>query len=437
MTFSLKNIKFKKEGSTLRTETSIFSSKSGRNVYRYPIDLGEGKDKGHYILFNINKQLKSLLNNPITGESNNDQNPFSQFDVKTKIGRQSQPKTFLNNLNELSRGVRDRFSNATSLNEVQNESGTLEESLLIGLFRGVISSATPENVREKLENATVALRQGFGLRTIQKTTDSIAIYMPDTLAFSQRQNFSPIQLGGGGLATVGTLFDVGKSMMEDYKKDMSIKDLLTNAIGNLSPFLAAKIAQQFGGSGLAVFASASGTVINPQIELIYSSPELRTFRFEFMLYPRSQKEALEVSKIIDTFRFHQLPEIMTEKNNPGAFLLVPPSEFDISFYYNGKENSNISKISTCVLTSLDIDYAPNGFSAYEVISDRTVSEVDLNRGEESRLNTDVNYYRTDVSKGGTGMPTAIRLSLDFMETEFLTKESFLVYEQSSLNEYRK
>jgi hypothetical protein len=82
--------------------------------------------------------------------------------------------------------------------------------------------------------------------------------------------------------------------------------------------------------------------------------------------------------------------------------MYPPSEFDISFYYNGQENPNIPRISTCVLTNMDVDYAPQGFQAYEV------------PGE--------NF----ASLGRTGMPVAIRLSLQFRETEYIVKGSPLL-----------
>jgi hypothetical protein len=53
-----------------------------------------------------------------------------------------------------------------------------------------------------------------------------------------------------------------------------------------------------------------------------------------------------------------------------------------------------------VLTTIDVNYAPNGFSAYEV------------PGENS------------PALGRTGMPVAIQLTLQFQETTFLTKEDY-------------
>ena len=52
------------------------------------------------------------------------------------------------------------------------------------------------------------------------------------------------------------------------------------------------------------------------------------------------------------------------------------------------------------LQNISINYAPNGWSAYEMPGENT------------------------PSLGRTGMPTAIQMTLDFKETQFLTKESF-------------
>ena len=69
--------------------------------------------------------------------------------------------------------------------------------------------------------------------------------------------------------------------------------------------------------------------------------------------------------------------------------------------YNGQENPNIPKIiGSCVLESIDLDYAPNGFAAYESV------------GENS------------PSKGGTGTPVATRMTLRFKETTIVTKQDF-------------
>jgi hypothetical protein len=242
------------------------------------------------------------------------------------------------------------------------------------------------------------LTSGNGLRTIERTTDTIALYMPDTLSFTNNQQYSTAEFGNSPLALLSAAA-AGYSSLKEYQGD-KIKE----TVRNLTPFIASRALQSFAGNaGTAVFAAATGTVINPQLELIYTSPSFREFRFDFMLYPRSSKEALEIHKILNRLRFHQAPEILQEgaAGGLGAFFLVPPSEFDIKFYYNGRINPNIPPISTCVLTSIDTDYAPNGWSAYEVPG---------------------NAGRPVLGK--TGMPVGIKLSLVFQETEILTKQTY-------------
>jgi hypothetical protein len=57
-------------------------------------------------------------------------------------------------------------------------------------------------------------------------------------------------------------------------------------------------------------------------------------------------------------------------------------------------------MTTSVLTNIDVNYAPNGWSAFEV------------PGENQ------------PALGRTGMPVAIQVTLQFQETTYLTKQDF-------------
>ena len=105
--------------------------------------------------------------------------------------------------------------------------------------------------------------------------------------------------------------------------------------------------------------------------------------FDFYFTPVNQQEALNVESIIKAFRFHAAPEVV---GTTGRFHIAP-STFDIEFFHKSAENTHIPKISTCVLTSIHVDYAPLGWSTH-----------------------------TD------GMPVQTRMELKFMETQLITKE---------------
>lgn len=352
--FSFADISFKNTKRTgFGTNGLALESQYSYDIYRYPQDLGS-VDKGHYIVFHINQQKKTQFKGATTGDQ-----PTIVADrirgTSTSAG---------SNLGNISRDI---------VGVVEQYAGTLD---------------TTRNLSKASSDFSVNFT-----RTIERVRDTVALYMPDTLGFIHNQGYSDVQLGGDVIAKG---VDIATSLIDAYKKSNGdLTDTLKNAVSNLSPFIANQVAQNspFLQAG---FAAIFGVVQNPKLELLYSAPAFRTFRFDFQFYPRSESEATEVQNIISRLKFHQAPEIASEGN---GFFLVPPSEFDIQFYYNGKINPNIPKISTCVLESIDLDYAPNGFAAYEVPNEPV------------------------PKMGRTGMPVSIRMSLQFKETDIVTKAS--------------
>ena len=384
-----------------QSKSLINNDKYDQNTYRYPIDLGMN-DKGHYMVIHINQQVKSQFTRQTTDDLptilENQRNTGNRSGGSYATQALGQVLYDFSQLPEVQ--TAQNFSEAlvNKLGSVVTEYAGVSAETVNGVIQTISSfgSGAKEPIIEYLKQ----LSSGNFVRTIRRTTDTIALYMPDTLSFTNNQQYSSAEFGNSGLALLGAAAAGYSSIIQGPNSVESKAKLISK---NLTPFVVSRALQGFGNAGLAVFAAASGTVVNPQLELIYSSPSFREFRFEFMLYPRSTKEAQQVQNILNRLRFHQAPEILGQGSagGLGGFFLVPPSEFDIKFYYNGRINPNIPKISTCVLTSIDTDYAPNGWSAYEVPSDVG-----------------------NPSLGKTGMPVGIRLSLTFQETEIMTKDNF-------------
>ena len=346
--------------------SKLAGGKYGLDNMRYPSDLASS-DKNHYIQFTIFTQAKSRYTEPqdIVGKS-----------------------IPLDNA-----GTLDARVQAAKLgNIVVGAAGEFVEGVA-GAIGGLVGGEGGKQVTKSFVNQATTSAQGIiaasggSLRATQQIKTTVSLYMPDTVVFDDNQSYSDVQSGGELLTALAA-------------SSGSVVDLVTgnnsnSAIKNLTPFILGALANKGGGFGKTLFSAATGVVVNPMLELIYSSPSFRTFRFEFMFYPRSTKEGEEVIKIIETFRFHQAPEVLPGSN---GFFMIPPSEFGIKFYNNGKENPNIPNIAQCVMESLNVDYAPQGFSAYETLS-------------------------SGPAKGGTGMPVAIRLSMQFKETEIRTKKS--------------
>jgi hypothetical protein len=364
--FTLSDIKFSSPKTT--GKNPLAGGAYENNIYRYPLDIGN-YDKGHYVLIHINEQVHTQYKGATTGDD---------------------PTIIAN---------RKRFNTpttSTNLNTIGNATDELLTS--IGIKTEISGDSIPGAVANEVLGVTKSILKNAGnlngVRTIRRTTDTIALYMPDTLAFTHQQSYSDIALGGGLPAAA---LSAGASAVQTLKSGQSGIDMAKAFAKNLTPYLANIALNKLGPTGQYLFAAGAGMVQNPMLELLYSSPAFRTFRLDFVLYPRSQKESEEVLKLINRLKFHQAPEVRREFN---GFYLVPPSEFDIKFMYNGSLNPNLPEISTCVLEQIDLDYAPNGFSAYEVPG------------------------QTTATPGGTGSPVAIRLGLQFKETEIMTKDNF-------------
>jgi hypothetical protein len=130
---------------------------------------------------------------------------------------------------------------------------------------------------------------------------------------------------------------------------------------------------------------------NAKEEQTFEGVNFRTFDFVYNFMPKSPTEAENILNIIRMFRYHMLPEFLDEL----SFMYIYPSEFNIKYYSNNKENEFIERISTCVLTSMNVDYTPNG---------------------------EFSSFKTEDNAPG-GMPTHINLRLIFKELSKPSKET--------------
>jgi hypothetical protein len=359
------------------------------NTFRYPMDVGN-YDKAHYMVIHIFQQK----NTQFTGIQQDKGGAPSATGGGASSGASGFTSALPNIKEKFSGAINGRINSAfDSLNNTVGGKLSFFKASKPA-FSATKAAAATNDSKLYIDKVDQIQKTGF-INTTEKTTDSIALYMPDTLQFTYSQGYENLEMGK---ELAGQAFQVGKDSLQKLKNGEE-----TNVTGALKAAISAGVIKGVGDAingGAAAKAGAflfTGGVINPMLEMLYSSPAFRSFNFEFMFYPRDEREALEVQNILERLRFHQAPEL--DASSSGV-LLIPPSEFELQFYYAGKPNPNLPPIARCVLTNVSMDYAPNGWSSYEM------------PGEYS------------PALGRTGMPSAIRVTLDFIETQFLTKKDF-------------
>tara|TARA_B100000579_G_scaffold138217_1_gene112247 strand:+ start:45 stop:1439 length:1395 start_codon:yes stop_codon:yes gene_type:complete len=105
-----------------------------------------------------------------------------------------------------------------------------------------------------------------------------------------------------------------------------------------------------------------GEVMNPNMELLFDSPSLRSFSFTFKLSPRTSNEAKLIARIIRCFKSGMAP-----KQTTGNLFLQAPDTWKIQ-YLNGdkKQQRYLNKFKECAMTNFTVNYAPDGsYATYE------------------------------------------------------------------------
>lgn len=199
----------------------------------------------------------------------------------------------------------------------------------------------------------------------QKVSTGPRIYLPMTPGISESNSvgwgsdeLNPIQLAFGqaandAITTAGSGQAI--SAIQNLFNDLGTS---TKAILN-DPKLSTAVSSYFAGQAVgANFLGRSGIVLNPNLELLFQGPKLRSFRYNFKFTPRDDKEAKEIRRIIKVFK-----KTMAVRQSPGSLFLGVPSIYELRYIFNSDETGDhpfLNKIKPCALTGFNVNYTPDG-----------------------------------------------------------------------------
>jgi hypothetical protein len=128
-----------------------------------------------------------------------------------------------------------------------------------------------------------------------------------------------------------------------------------------------------------LFSSAAGVVLNPNTELLFRNPQMRTIDFTYKLVPNNQAEAEIIFEIVRTFKMclHSSFGIPGKQQGAKAKGLVAPlniagkaetkvgfisvpSVVKFAFMQGGGLHPFLPQYKTCALVSVDVNYTTDG-----------------------------------------------------------------------------
>ena len=334
----------------------------------YPLDIDDPSGSGHYIIFRINVQSKGKL------EINEAKTTVKKFEEDLKAEYNLQEKK----LNPNSSNDGDDPGEFTRL--TQGQRTKIREDLL--KEQGIVDF---DKTKAKADSGTGGRKDSSSIQLQNPTTKriktAIALYMPQQITTSYQAKYSEDTIGIVA-ETVGGAILSGMSG-GGFKDVMGV--LGAGAEEGFNQFLQ-KGAELAAPGAQAMMAIHQGKVITPKLELMFKGVGRRSFSYEFNFIPKSEKEAIEVEKIVLEFKL-QMSADFAGGGAQGQRRMTIPSTFDIEYMYKGQGNSHLHKISTCVLEKMDVTYGGDKFVAY-----------------------------------AGGRPQSTKISLSFSEMEIITKK---------------
>jgi len=277
-----------------------------------------------------------------------------------------------------------------NLNGIAQAAGALGGVISDGIKSAVGGSS--ETAQSLVGKATDGIGNGFekigeyiptSLQISPTTTQAkayISLYMPDTLTAQYSADWQEMSLGDMG-ATLSSLRMIDQLATNAGQQGTFSSGDLKKNLGNLAstdPAVTALVSNIMSATGVDsrlgldakvigdVILKGKGYAINPQLQMIFRGVGFRSFQLSFMFTPKSLEESTEVNDIIKTFKYHFSPGLEAGKtDSTQSMFLTSPSIFNVQFKIGQNENQYVPKYGDCVLSDIDVNYAPNGFAAHE------------------------------------------------------------------------
>ena len=233
------------------------------------------------------------------------------------------------------------------------------------------------------------------LEPAKRSIFNIGLPMPTDVTFGDQANYTEMDSGYFG-SLISTL-----TSNESWGQKGN--QLLEGVIRNAPSMLAGKESGGTSGTYQQFINKMTGKASLQRKEMLFQGVEMRRFNFHWLIIPQTEQDSTNITNIIRFLRYNQYPELEVPKapntsstntadGAVGGFFVNIPNEFDFEFkYVDGQNNisnmQGIPKISTCLLTTVHVNYTPLGkFVGYDGTDNPVAIDLTLSFQETMPLN---------------------------------------------------
>lgn len=197
----------------------------------------------------------------------------------------------------------------------------------------------------------------FAVQYTENTVIGKSVYLPlqGTLSDTNSVGWNEESLNAGQImqagVAMGTIEGGGSGLTNELSKALSN---ISDNSGATKKAISAMITNSIIGTN--ILPRESRAIFNPNTELLFQGPQLRSFSFTFKLTARNESEADVIKQIIRFFKVN-----MAAKKTKSQLFLKAPNVFRLEYIHKSAEkHPGINMIKDCGLQSFNVDYTPDG-----------------------------------------------------------------------------
>ena len=206
-------------------------------------------------------------------------------------------------------------------------------------------------------------KENFGFSARERNFDSesigtVVLPIPSGISDNNAANWSDATMNAMEVEAANAALSGSTGGGKDFAEaaSNSLQKVSKNA-GETKTAIAAVFADSAVGTR-GLLTRTTGAIINPNLELLFNAPTLRSFSFTFKMSARSDIEAKTVISILRFFK-----QGMSPQRSDSNLFLKSPHTFKIRYLHRGQkgeEHKYIGKIKECALQSFVVNYTPEG-----------------------------------------------------------------------------
>mgnify|MGYP003131982438 FL=1 len=229
----------------------------------------------------------------------------------------------------------------------------------------------------------------------KKIVGTCTLPIPGGVGDANSVSWGPDTMDPASMAIANAVFQGSQDENPLKALGKSVEDAAKDASGDkgaMKQAIAAIVTKQATGVG-NILTRKTGAIVNPNMELLFNSPQLRPFAFTYKLSPRSREESNMVKRIIRMFK-----QSMAVQRTKANLFLKSPNTYKLSWLtgFGSKEHEYLPKIKEVALGGFNVNYTPDGnYATYEDTS-MVSYEIQFNFQELEPI------YNDDYGNAGNG-----------------------------------